>query len=138
MTRHRLRFAGTVILILAECLFFLYLVAFGWAFRGLMLNPGDPEIAIRTRTVGVNAVWLALNVIGGAAYIYRRDGFGRNAIFVVLAIDILNALFAAAAFIAVRNDPGTAIGWILEALVPAAALVLVWQQGRKAPVSTGG
>ena len=104
----------------------------------MMLHSGDPEIAIRTRTVGANAAWLALNVIGGIAYIYRRDGFGRYVILVVLAFDVINSLFAAVASIVVRNDPGTAIGWILEALVPAAALVLVWQQGRKAPLSTGG
>ena len=132
MTRRRHLLAGTLILILAECLFFLYLVAFGWSFRSLMLNPGDPEIAIRTRTVGTNAVWLALNVIGGVAYIYRRDGFGRYAILVVLASDIVNSLFAAVAAIALNNDPGNAIGWIIAALIPAAALVLVWQQGRKA------
>lgn len=133
----RVRFAGIAVLIVVECLFLLYLVAFGWTFRSLMLNPGDPEIAIRIRTVGVNAIWLALNALGGLAYIYRRDGFGRYAILVVLALDIVNALFAAIAAV-LRSDPGTAIGWVVEALVPAAALILVWLQGRRAAASTGG
>ena len=129
VNRPRVRSAGIAVLIVVECLFLLYLVAFGWTFRSLMLNPGDPEIAIRTRTVGVNAVWLALNVLGGLAYLSRRDGFGRSAILVVLALDIVNALFAAVGAVS-RSDPGSAIGWVVEAIVPAAALILVWVGGR--------
>ncbi|HKW73017.1 MAG TPA: hypothetical protein VJQ08_09345, partial [Candidatus Dormibacteraeota bacterium] len=72
MNRQRVRSAAIAVLILAECLFLLYLVTFGWTFRSLMLNPGDPEIAIRTRTVGIDAVWLVLNVLAGLAYGYRR------------------------------------------------------------------
>ena len=127
----QVRSAGITVLVVVECLFLLYLVAFGWTLRSFLLNPGDPEIAIRTRTVGVNAIWLALNMLGGLAYAFRRDGFGRYAILVVLALDIVNALFAAVEAV-LRADPGTAIGWVVEALVPAAALILVWLQGRPA------
>lgn len=136
VNRPRLRSAGVAILIVVECLFLLYLVALGWTFRSLLLNPGDPEIAIRTRTVGVNAIWLALNVLGGLAYVSRRDGFGRYSILVVLALDIVNALFAAVGAV-VQSDLATAIGWVVEALVPTAALVLVWVRGRRVPASTG-
>lgn len=103
-----------------------------------MLNPGDPEIAIRTRTVGINAVWFLLNVVAGLGYFYRRGGFGRYAILIILAIDIVNAVFAAVSF-AVQSDPGTAVEWVAFALIPAAALVLVWlRSGRPAAPVTGG
>ena len=108
VNRQRVRSAAIAVLILAECLFLLYLVTFGWTFRSLMLNPGDPEIAIRTRTVGIDAVWLVLNVLVGLAYGYRRHGFGRYAVLVVLAIDIINALFAAVTA-ELQSDPGTAM-----------------------------
>ena len=137
VNRPRIRSAGIAVLIVVECLFLIYLVALGWTFRSLMLTPGDPEIAIRTRTVGVNAIWLALNVLGGLAYVFRRDGYGRYAILVVLALDIVNALFAAVGAL-LQSDPGNAIGWVVESLVPAAALILVWPKGRRAALSTGG
>ena len=113
-------------MILAECFFLLFVVTFGWTFRSLMLNVGDPEIAIRTRTVGINAVWLGLNVLAAVAYVLKGDSFGRYAILVVLALDVLNALYSAvAAFM--TGDPGIAIEWVIEALIPAAAALLVWR-----------
>lgn len=78
--------AGTVVLVIAECLLFVYLITFGWAFKSLMLPPGDPEIAIRTRTVFANGAWLVLNLIGLVGYTYRKEGFGRAAILIVLGL----------------------------------------------------
>ena len=120
------RSAAIAVLILAECFFLLFIVTFGWTFRSLMLNLGDPEIAIRTRTVGINAVWLLLNVLAAVAYVLKHDGFGRYAILVVLALDVLNALYSAVAAF-VTGDPGIAIKWVVEALIPAAAALLVWR-----------
>lgn len=121
--------AGTIVLVIAECLLFVYLVTIGWSFRALMLPPGDPEIADRIRTVYANGAWLAVNLIGLAGYLYRRDGFGRSVILIVLAFDILNSLFAATGFI-LGSDVSTAVQWFLVTLVPVAALVLVSLQPR--------
>ena len=133
MARRRLLGAGALILLLAECALFLYLVVVGWAFRSLMLPPGDPEIAVRIRTVVANGAWLALNVIGLLVYVSRKDGVGRRVIQVVLAFDIANSLLAGVEFI-VRGDPTTAAEWWLLALVPALALGLVLMQRRGAAV----
>jgi hypothetical protein len=89
-----------------------------------MLPAGDPEIAIRIRTVFANAAWLALNLIGLIGYLYRGEGFGRSVILIVLAFDILNSLFAAVGFI-LASDPSTAGQWFLATAIPAAALILV-------------
>ena len=113
------------VLIVAECLFLLLVVALGWTFRSLMLNPGDAEFHIRSRTVGADAAWLGLNVAGGLAYAFRRDGLGRYAILAVLAIDVINALFTAVVFFS-NSDAGDAILWLVEGLIPAAALTLIW------------
>jgi hypothetical protein len=131
MRRGWLLVAGTIVLVIAECLLFVYLVTVGWAFRGLMLPPGDPEIAVRTRTVYANGAWLAVNLIGLVGYLYRKEGFGRSVILIVLAFDILNSLFAAAGFI-LGSDSSTALQWFLVTLIPVAALVLVLLQP-KAP-----
>ena len=132
LTQRRLLFAGTIGLILAECLLFLYLVVVGWAFRSMLLPAGDPEIAVRTRTVAANAVWLAINLLGLLAFAYRREGFGRYLILGVLAFDIVNSVLAGIEFV-LRSDSATAIQWWLLTLVPALALVLVLMQMRQAP-----
>lgn len=121
----RLRNWVVAVLIVAQCLFLLYLVALGGTFRSLMLNPGDPNIEVRSRTVGANAVWLAMNVVGGLAYAYRRDGLGRYAILAVLTVGVINELFTAVVFFS-NSDAGGAILWLVEALIPAAALTLIW------------
>jgi hypothetical protein len=115
------------VLIVAQCLLLVYLVTFGWALRDLMLPPGDPEIAVRTRTVFANAAWLVVNLIGLLAYVYRKQAFGRAVILVVLAFDILNSLFAAAGFI-LQSDSYTAVQWFVLTVIPTAALVLVLLQ----------
>ena len=136
MARRRLLVAGTIVLLIAECLLFVYLVTVGWAFRDLMLPSGDPEIAVRTRTVYANAAWLAVNLIALVGYVYRKQGFGRSVILIVLAFDILNSLFAAADFI-LKSDSSTAVQWFLMTIIPAAALVLVLLQ-RPAPEAPAG
>jgi hypothetical protein len=130
----RLLVAATVVLLIAECLFFVFLVTLGWAIRDFMLSPGAPEIAVRTRTVFANGAWLAVNLIGLLAYAYRKQGFGGAVILIVLAFDILNSLFAAVGFI-LQGDPATAIQWCVLSAIPAAALVLVLLQ-RRAPASS--
>src|SRR6266487_3768468 len=124
MRKALLLIVGTIVLVIAECLLFVYLVTVGWEIRGLMLHPGDPEIAVRTRTVYANGAWLALNLIGLAGYLYRKEGLGRSGILIVLAFDILNSLFAAAGFI-LTGESSTAVQWLLLTLIPIAALVLV-------------
>jgi hypothetical protein len=123
--------AGTIVLVIAECLLFVYLVTGGWSFRALILPPGDPEIAVRTRTVYANGAWLALNLIGLVGYVSRRKGFGRSVILIVLAFDIMNSVFAATGFI-LGSDSWTAVQWFVVSLIPVAALVLVLLQP-KAP-----
>ena len=137
MARRRLLVAGTIVLVVAECLLFVLLVTAGWAFRDLMLPPGDPEIAVRTRTVFANAAWLAVNLIGLVGYVYRKQGFGRSVILIVLAFDILNSLFAAVGFI-LASDGSTAVQWSLLTVIPAAALVLVLVQRQAPEAPTGG
>lgn len=137
MARRRLLVAGTIGLLLAECLLFVLLVTAGWAFRDLMLPPGDPEIAVRTRTVFANAAWLAVNLIGLVGYVYRKQGFGRSVILIVLAFDILNSLRAAVGFI-LSSDTSTAVQWLLLTVIPTAALVLVLMQPRAPDAPTGG
>lgn len=102
-----------------------------------MLPQGDLEIAVRTRTVFANAAWLAVNLIGLVGYVYRKQGFGRSVILIVLAFDILNSLFAAVDFI-LSSDSTTAVEWFLLTVVPAAALVLVLLQRRAPEAPTGG
>src|SRR6266487_4630957 len=99
MRKALLLVVGTIVLVIAECLLFVYLVTVGWEIRGLMLHPGDFEIAVRIRTVYVNGVWFVLNLIGLAGYLYRMEGLGRSVILIVLAFDILNSLFATTGFI---------------------------------------
>ncbi len=135
MRKGSLLVAGTIVLLIAECLLLVFLVTVGWEIRGFMLHPGDPEIAVRTRTVYANGVWLALNLIGLAVYLYRKEGFGRSVILIVLAFDILNSLFAAAGFI-LRGESSTAFQWLLLTLIPIAALVLVLVRP-KAPNAPG-
>lgn len=137
MARRRLLVAGTIVLVVAECLLFVLLVTAGWAFRDLMLPPGDPEIALRTRTVFANAAWLAVNLIGLVGYVYRKQGFGRSVVLIVLAFDILNSLFAAVGFI-LASDTSTAVQWFLLTVIPAAALVLVLLQRQATEAPTGG
>jgi hypothetical protein len=137
VARRRLLITGVIVLLVAECLLFVYLATVGWALRGLMLPPSDPEIAVRTRTVFANAAWLAVNLIGLLGYVYRKQGFGRSVILIVLAFDILNSLFAAVGFI-LRSDSSTAVQWFLLAVIPAAALVLVLVQRRAPEGPTGG
>lgn len=137
LERRRLLIASTIVLLIAECLLFVYLVTVGWAFRDLVLPQGDLEIAVRTRTVFANAAWLAVNLIGLVGYVYRKQGFGRSVILIVLAFDILNSLFAAVDFI-LSSDSTTAVEWFLLTVVPAAALVLVLLQRRAPEAPTGG
>jgi hypothetical protein len=141
VARRRLLLAGTLVLLVAECLLFVYLVVVGWIFRELMLDPGSPEVAVRIRTVFANGVWLVLNLIGLGSYIFRRKGFGRSVILFVLAFDILNSLYAAVRF-NLESDSTTAVEWFVLTLIPATALVLVLMQRptRKAtePRLTGG
>jgi hypothetical protein len=134
LTQRRLLFAGTLGLVLVECLLFLYLVVVGWAFRSMLLPPGDPEIAVRTRTVAANSVWLAINLVGLLAFAYRRRDFGRPLILAVLAFDTVNSVLAGIEFI-LRSDSSTAIQWWLLSVVPALALVLVLLQMRQAQAS---
>ena len=134
MTQRQLLFAGTLALVLVECLLFLYLVVVGWAFRSMLLPPGDPEIAMRTRTVAANAVWLAINLLGLLAFAYRREAFGRPVILGVLAFDTVNSVLTGIEFM-VRSDSSTAIQWWVLSVVPLLALVLVWLQMRQVPAS---
>jgi hypothetical protein len=133
----RLLVAGTIVLLIAECLLFVFLVTVGWAIRDFMLSPGAPEIAVRTRTVFANAAWLAVNLIGLVGYVHRKQGFGRPVILIILAFDILNSLFAAVGFI-LQSDSSTAVQWFLLTVVPAAALVLVLLQRPAPEAPTGG
>jgi len=48
--RRRLLFAGIVLLAALECLWFLFAATVEWNLRGLMLKPGDPQIALNART----------------------------------------------------------------------------------------
>lgn len=129
MARRRILVACTIVLMVAECLLFVFLVTVGWAIRDFMLTPGAPEIAVRTRTVLANAAWLAVNVIGLGGYLYRQQGFGRAVILFALVFDFLNSLFAALGFI-LQSDSSTAFQWLLLTLIPAAGLVLVLVQRR--------
>jgi hypothetical protein len=70
-------------------------------------------------------------------YVYRKQGFGRSVILIVLAFDILNSLFAAVDFI-LSSDSTTAVEWFLLTVIPAAALVLVLLQRRAPEAPTGG
>lgn len=130
MTKRRLLVVGTIALLVAECLLFVYLVTVGWVLRDFMLPPGTPEIAVRTRTVFANAAWLAVNVIGLGGYVSRKRAFGRAAILVILAFDVLNSLFAAGGFFFLEDDSTTAVQWLLLTLIPIAALLLLLLQRR--------
>jgi hypothetical protein len=129
VARRRILVACTIVLLVAECLLFLFLVTVGWAIRDFMLTPDAPEIAVRIRTVYANASWLALNLIGLGSYVYRQQGLGRAVILFVLVFDFLNSLFAALGFI-LQSDSSTAFQWLLLTLIPAAGLVLVLMQRR--------
>lgn len=114
--------------VIVECVFFIYLVTIGWAFRSLMLSPGDPEIAVRTRTVIANAVWLGLNLSAFAAYALRRQGLPRNWVAAVLGFDVLNALIAAVGWF-MQSDSRDGLAWLAEGLVPAAAIFILLKRG---------
>jgi len=120
-------FGAILALVALQIVLFLYLVTIGWQFRSLMLPPGDPEIAVRTRTALENGVWLVVNVVAVAVYLLRRRRFGRYVLLAVLAVDLMNSLFAAFGFLRIA-DSTTAIQWLVAALVPLAALVLLWHQ----------
>lgn len=110
--------------VIVECVFLLFLVTFGWALRSLMLQPGDPEITVRTRTVIANAAWLCLNFSALAAYASRKQGPARRWLAAVLAFDVLNAWLAAAGFFR-QSDLTVGLEWAVAALVPATALAVV-------------
>ncbi len=61
--RRRLLFAGIVLLAALECLWFLFAATVEWNLRGLMLKPGDPQIALNARTAIADLTWAVLNVV---------------------------------------------------------------------------
>ena len=131
----RLTIAAILALVTLHMLLFLYLVVLGWQLRTLMLPAGDPEIAVRTRTVVANGIWLVANLIAVSAYLLRRQ-LGRRVLLAVLAFDLVNSVFAAFGFMR-SDDPMTTAKWLLLALIPSLALVLLWHQ-RTTPISAHG
>ena|SRR5579864_9225186 len=129
-TSERVSFLAILALVALQILLFLYLVAIGWQFRNLMLPPGDPEIVVRTRTAFANGAWLSMNVVAVALYLLRRKRFGWFALLTVLGFDLVNSVFAASGFL-LSHDSTTAIQWLVAALIPLVALVLLWHQPGK-------
>ena len=82
---------------------------------------------VRTRTALENGVWLVVNVVAVAVYLLRRRRFGRYVLLAVLAVDLMNSLFAAFGFLRTA-DSTTAIQWLVAALLPLVALLLLWHQ----------
>lgn len=112
-----------------QILLFVYLVTLGWQFRSLMLPPGDPEIAVRTRTVFANGIWLGINVIAVVIYIVRGSRLGRYALGTALAFDLANSVLAGVVFV-LSDDSTTAIQWWLIAIIPFLALALLARQAQ--------
>jgi hypothetical protein len=125
--REWISFGAILALVALQIILFLYLVTIGWQFRSLMLPPGDPEIVVRTRTVFENGAWLFVNLVAGTVYLLRRRQLGRFVLLAVLALDMINSLAAAFGFLLIA-DSTTAIQWLVAALVPLVALVLLWHQ----------
>lgn len=124
-TWERISFGAILALVALQILLLLYLVTLGWQFRSLMLAPGDPEIAVRTRTAFANGAWLAANVVAVAVYLLRRRKLGRYLLLAVLVFDLMNSVFAAVGALRV-DDSATAVPWLAAGLVPLVALVLLW------------
>ncbi|HKC20309.1 MAG TPA: hypothetical protein VKE27_11855 [Candidatus Dormibacteraeota bacterium] len=112
-----------------QILLFIYLVTFGWQVRALMLPPGDPEIAVRTRTVFANGIWLGINAIAVAIYLLRGSRAGRYALGAALAFDLANSVLSGVVFL-VGGDSTTAIQWWLIAVIPLLALVVLARQAQ--------
>ena len=123
----RVYFGAILALVALQILLFLYLVTVGWQLRTFTLPPGNPEIVVRTRTALENGVWLVVNVVAVAAYLLRRRRLGRYVLLAVLAVDLMNSLVAAFGFLRIADSP-SAIQWLVVALVPLVALVLLWHQ----------
>lgn len=123
-TAQRLTRVAILALTVVQILLFVYVATFGWQNRELMLRPGDPEIALRTRTAFANGIWLCINVIAVTVYALRRGRTARYALAAALALDLVNSIGAGVRF-ASSGDATSAILWWVFGAIPLVALVFL-------------
>lgn len=117
-------FATIVLLATAECVWFLFVAALEWNVRGLLLSPGDPQIALNTRTAIADFTWTVFNVIGLLAFLVRSRGFGRWPMVGVQLFDVLNMASPGIRFALDGSWDTASFVWVITA-VPAVTLLLV-------------
>jgi hypothetical protein len=110
---HRL----TVVLIVVQCVWWIF-VGWGiWSVRGLMLEPSSPQIAVNTRFALALLAIAGINIVAVIGFLVRAVGWGR---FILAGVLVGNIVFSAWASAYEDN-----VGWLVLGGVPAAATLVV-------------
>jgi hypothetical protein len=133
--RRRILFAGIVLLVTVECIWFLFSGYVEWSLRNLGFD--DAQRAINARTALADFTWTAVNVIGLLVYVARRRGFG---LLLLVAVQLFNAADTAYGGLLSASDSywDTAVFRWVTTVVPTAVVVLVLWDGRVDSVSRRG
>lgn len=95
--RRKWLLVGIIGLALAQCGVWFLAVGIAWSFRYLMVGPGSPVAASRTRFAIALSVGLGINVIALLLFLFRRHGWGRLFLVAVQAANVLFSLVLIAA-----------------------------------------
>jgi hypothetical protein len=126
--RRRLMFASIVLLAIVECFWFLFVGALEWNIRGLLLRPGDPQIALNTRTAVADFTWMVVNVIGLLAFVMRNRGFGRWLMVGVQLFDVVNMAYAGVRFALDGSWDTAFFVWVITAVPAMTFLLVLWSK----------
>lgn len=104
--------AGVIVLAVAQCLLWLLDAVLSWEFRGLLLDSASAQVAYNARFAIAVGAGAAINLIGLAFFLLRRQGPG---VLVLTAVQVGNVLFSIYAAISVSA------AWLLLGAAPAVA-----------------
>src|SRR5438132_7306617 len=76
MTARRWLAGGVLVLSAAQCAYWLVGAFLAYIFRSLLLEPGSPVIAERTRNAYLLSAWFVVNAIVVGVYAARRSRVG--------------------------------------------------------------